>query len=189
MTNSVARMMPGTAKMMTGSHAPPARAPAGRPAAEEQHENQSGDHRRDGEGQVDERDQQVLARESRTWRRSRRRPRRTQVPSGTQTPAVRKVKRMARERVAVGTARRSRRRRPSRMPAKTPPPTARSRNNPKKASAVPISSQRTRAVRWSRRGRADACAAIVIGSVVTVDAMDQSVVFQFAPSLPARTYA
>ena len=58
-TKIVASTMPGTAKMIlmscAASHGP--NQPC---SAEQQHEDQAGDHRRDGERQVDQRDQQRL---------------------------------------------------------------------------------------------------------------------------------
>ena len=61
-TKMVASTMPGTAKMILMSCAAEPRAePALR--AEQQHVDQAGDHRRDRERQVDQRDQQALAAE------------------------------------------------------------------------------------------------------------------------------
>ena len=71
--------------------------PGAEPAlqAEDQHEDQAGDDRRDREGQFDQRDQQPLARESRAWRRTRPRRCRRPVFSGTAMAATSSVSRIA----------------------------------------------------------------------------------------------
>jgi hypothetical protein len=84
--------MPGTAKMI-GCRAPqPGPEPALR--AEEQHEDQAGDDRRDGEGQVDQRDQQALAAELELGDRPGRATPKTRL-SGTAIAAVSSVSRIA----------------------------------------------------------------------------------------------
>ena len=59
-TKIVASTMPGTAKMILRSWSA-SQGPTQPWASEEQHEDQAGDDRRDGERQVDQRDQEVLS--------------------------------------------------------------------------------------------------------------------------------
>ncbi len=74
----VARIMPGVAKMIWISVA---RKRIAKPTlrSEQQHENQSGNHRRNGKGQIDEGKQQIPAGEAEFRDKPRRRQSKDQV--------------------------------------------------------------------------------------------------------------
>ena len=63
--------------------------------AEQQHVDQARDHRRDGERQVDQRDQQALAAGTRTWRSPRPPPGRRRGSPARRSPAASSVSRIA----------------------------------------------------------------------------------------------
>ena len=152
-TKSVASTMPGTAKMILHVVVEQPR-PEAALAAEEQHEDQAGDHRRDGERQVDERDQQVLAAESETWRSPSRRRRRRRGWLAPRCAAASSVSRSADERVRLAISRSDRPSSPWRRLRRRPSRAAARGRAPGTPATTAMSAQRTQrgSVRCRRSG-------------------------------------